>query len=432
MSTGADLRRLEHRMTYVRWFGVVFGALSIGTDTGPAPDHATEVAWTLLALLALGSVAIWAALERLDSERTGSRLNHFGFAFDAVVIASFVWLYAYEEPSNTWALLFIIPMEGALRYRLHGAFIGAGVMALLLLPYNWHVAELHGQPFDLNGYIFVTGLGSLIAGIAGTMANNWYEQKVAFEKQSIQLAEADRLKDRFLAVTSHEIRGPLTAVLGALEVVTKRKARLTNEQRDRFLEMGYRQAEHLARLVDDLTITSKIQSHQLGLDARWAELEKIVAEALDAAAAKRRNHQLEVFTEPVACEVDPNRLGQVVRNLVENAYKYTPDRSRVSVTARRSDDGIAITVADTGEGIPASKRDDLFRAFSRIEETSAGKEGVGLGLYVVSQLVAAMGGRIDLTSSLRGTSFHIQIPCATRIAAAAPFELLGQDEQLSG
>jgi two-component system sensor histidine kinase KdpD len=101
----------------------------------------------------------------------------------------------------------------------------------------------------------------------------------------------------------------------------------------------------------------------------------------------------------------------VIRNLVENAYKYTPDRTRVAVTAKAVDGGLLLEVADDGEGIPPGKRDELFEAFSRIEETAAGQEGVGLGLYVVSQLVAAMDGRIDLASSSRGTSFSISIPC---------------------
>jgi signal transduction histidine kinase len=83
----------------------------------------------------------------------------------------------------------------------------------------------------------------------------------------------------------------------------------------------------------------------------------------------------------------------------------------VAVSAKAVDQGLLLEVADDGDGIPPGKRDQLFEAFSRIEETAAGQEGVGLGLYVVSQLVAAMDGRIDLSSSSRGTTFSIVIPC---------------------
>jgi len=261
----------------------------------------------------------------------------------------------------------------------------------------------------------VVGMSVLIAGITGSMANQWRAQSAALEQQSLKLAEVDQLKDRFLAITSHEIRGPLTAIIAGVDTVRKRLENLSPEQHDRLLEMVASQGHQLARLVDDLQITSQIQSNQLALHPAWTDLERNIHQALEAAVAKRRHHQLEVFVEPIECLVDASRIGQIVRNLVENAYKYTPDRTRVAVTAKRVSAGIEIEVTDEGPGIPAEKRDKLFEAFARIEETSAGQEGVGLGLYVVSQLVAAMKGRIDIASSARGTSFTIELPCDSRL-----------------
>jgi two-component system sensor histidine kinase KdpD len=175
--------------------------------------------------------------------------------------------------------------------------------------------------------------------------------------------------------------------------------------------MVYLQGHQLDRLVEDLMISAEVESGGLTISPQWVELEPAIKRALDAADAKRRAHLLEVFVEPLRAEIDPYRISQVIRNLVENAYKYTPDRTRVAVSAKAIDGGLSLQVADDGEGIPPGKRDQLFEAFSRIEETAAGQEGVGLGLYVVSQLVAAMDGRIDLSSSSRGTTFSISIPC---------------------
>ena len=253
----------------------------------------------------------------------------------------------------------------------------------------------------------------LIAGITGSMANQWQSQSDALERQTLKLAEVDKLKDRFLAITSHEIRGPLTAIIAGVETVRKRVESLTPEQHDRLLEMVASQGHQLARLVDDLQITSQIQSNQLALHPRWTDLERTIEQALEAAASKRRHHQLEVFVEPMECEVDASRIGQIVRNLVENAYKYTADGDARLGHGEARLGGVEIEVTDEGAGIPAEKRDKLFEAFSRIEETTAGQEGVGLGLYVVSQLVAAMKGRIDIASSARGTRFTIGIPCET-------------------
>ena len=112
---------------------------------------------------------------------------------------------------------------------------------------------------------------------------------------------------------------------------------------------------------------------------------------------------------------------------MENAYKYSDDRSNVAVTVAAADDGITLDVADDGPGIPADKRRQLFEAFSRIDETAAGQEGVGLGLYVVSQLVGAMHGRIDLRSSASGTTFSIFVPCKRTIAGQRPLEVVREN-----
>jgi two-component system sensor histidine kinase KdpD len=276
------------------------------------------------------------------------------------------------------------------------------------------VARIHDAGFDWPTYVFVVCVSTLIGAVAGTMAEGWHRQSVALEEQGQRLAELDRLKDRFLASTSHELRGPLTAIIGGIDTVIQRADRITPEQRERMLEMVSNQSHQLARLVEDLLVTSQAQSHKLSLRVEVAPLEPTVAQALDAANAHRRDHHLDLFVEPVRCEIDPARIAQIVRNLVENAYKYSPERSRVSVTARTTSDGISIAVADRGPGIPEAKRDELFEAFSRIDETATGREGVGLGLYVVSQLVEVMGGRIDLLSSPKGTTFTIHIPCGVQ------------------
>lgn len=417
MTSGlAQLQRLEQRMTYVRWFALVFGAISLLIITEPPPGHALRNAWLLMTALGIGSFAIWGASGRVEQEEQHLKLSAAAFAFDALIVMGVVWVFAYETVYTTWMLLFILPLEGALRYRLRGALFATGLVGAFFLVQSAHRADLLGEPFDYQTWVFVVGMTSLIAGVTGSMANQWHEKTLAYESQSLKLAEVDRLKDRFLAITSHEIRGPLTAIIAGIDTVRKRRARLTPEQTEKLLEMVASQAHQLARLVDDLQVTSQLQSGQLTLDVHPADLEDTINQALEAAASKRRQHHLQVFVSPLNCEIDPARVGQIVRNLVENAYKYTPDETKVSLTAAADGSGIVIEVSDEGPGIPADKRDQMFKAFSRIQETAAGQEGVGLGLYVVSQLVGAMKGRIDVASSERGTTFTIRIPCRTSSA----------------
>lgn len=412
-----QLQQLEQRMTYVRWFGVLFGLASVAVEPQGAVDPSAQTrGYALVIALLIGSLLIWGLNNRLNHERDQERLGLLGFIFDIAVVSGIVFNFAQEPQYISWALLFVLPLEGALRYQLKGALASVGYVAVFFVVQSIERAALIGGPFDFDTYIFVVCMAALIALVTGTMANQWMAQARAYEMQSLKLAEVDELKDRFLAITSHEIRGPLTAIIAGVDTVRKRKDKLTAEQQDRLLEIVYLQGHQLARLVDDLQITSQVTSGQLTLEPEWADLQPTVNQALEAAASKRRDHHLEVFVEPLSCEMDASRIGQIVRNLVENAYKYTPAATRVSVTGRAESRGFSLEVKDEGKGIPADKRDLLFKAFSRIEETAAGQEGVGLGLYVVSQLVNAMKGRIDLTSSEAGTSFNISIPCDTRRA----------------
>jgi signal transduction histidine kinase len=407
-------------MTYVRWFGVLFGFASLTIQSeAPISTDALIRGYALIVILLVGSLFIWGMNNRLHSEADQSRLGVLGFFFDIAVVSGIVFTFAPEDPYITWALLFVLPLEGALRYQLKGALATVAYVAAFFFVQSIQRAALLDTEFDVDTYVFVVCMATLIAAVTGSMANQWRAQSEAFQQQSLQLAEVDELKDRFLAITSHEIRGPLTAIIAGVDTVRKRKDRLTAEQEDRLLEMVYLQGHQLARLVDDLQITSQITSGQLTLHPEWADLQPTVNQALEAAASKRRHHQLEIFIEPLSCNVDASRIGQIVRNLVENAYKYTPDNTRVSVTGRAVSRGMELEVSDLGKGIPADKRDLLFKAFSRIEETSAGQEGVGLGLYVVSQLVNAMKGRIDLSSSEAGTTFIIFVPCETRRSETA-------------
>lgn len=229
---------------------------------------------------------------------------------------------------------------------------------------------------------------------------------------SARLVELDGLRERLIAITSHEIRGPLTAMIAAAEAMRRRGENLSLEERSRLLEMISQQGNQLARLAEDLMLSSEVEVG-LAIRPEMTELEQTVQRALEAATTKRRSHQLEIFVEPIRCEIDGYRVSQVLRNLIENAYKYTPDTTRVTVTGRAVDGGVELEVADDGPGIALDHRDQLFEAFRRMEETTAGKEGVGLGLYVVSQLATAMKARLDLSSSSRGTTFTIRIPCRT-------------------
>ncbi|MDQ3940876.1 MAG: ATP-binding protein [Actinomycetota bacterium] len=396
-------RRLEQTLLLLRAGGLIAGSAAL------AQEGFTQRAFAavLLTVLVSGSIAIAILLTRATTAPGLRRLGQAAFTFDALVIGGAVWAWGVQAAP----LLLFLPVEGALRYRLRGGIGAATAVGLFFAVMTSDVARSTGQQINIAQFLFISALAFAIGALIGAIVDNWHERSEVIEQNSARLFEMDRLKDRFIAVTSHEIRGPLTAMITAVDTVRIRWEQIPAERRDHLLEMVYLQGHQLDRLVEDLMISAEVQSGGVTLHPRWEDLELVVKRAVDASASKRRSHLLEVFIDPVRAEIDPYRTSQILRNLVENAYKYTPDRTRVAVTAKAVNGGIQFEVADEGEGIPPEKRDQLFEAFTRIEEAAAGQEGLGLGLYVVSQLVAAMEGRIDLSSSTRGTTFSIFIPC---------------------
>jgi signal transduction histidine kinase len=276
-------------------------------------------------------------------------------------------------------------------------------------------------------WVFVGAALLLAVGIAIGVATQRRKQLEA-KKYAARLVELDALRDRYVAITSHEIRGPLTAIIAGIDAIRRSPNQLEEPQRVRLLDMIAEQGRQLSRLVDDLMISSELEANELAIQPEPTDLEQAVDRALEAAATRRRAHQLEVFIEPLRCDIDGFRVSQMMRNLIENAYKYTPDKTTIRVSGRSVEGGIELEVADQGPGIPVEQRDKLFEAFSRMRETAAGKQGVGLGLYVVSQLSAAMDAQLDLTSSTRGTTFTIRIPCRYEQIPHRRMGIISQEE----
>ncbi|MGI8790198.1 MAG: sensor histidine kinase [Actinomycetota bacterium] len=407
MSSVADVQDVERRAGAVRTCVAVLAAVA-------AVAAGAGVAAVALLLFTLGGAgALWIGAGRFsDSERL-HQLGICAWVFDALALSGFAALLQGQGIASAGALLVLVPLEGGLRYGLRGTAAGsAGVAVAALLT--------GGGPI----YTLVCIAAAAAGGVTVAEASQRWRARVEAEVvRSRRLVEIDQLKDRFLAVTSHEIRGPLTAVITGIDTIWRRSARLSEDQRTQLLEMVSGQAHQMARLVEDLMITSYLQAGDLQLKPEWTELRTVVTQALDSAASKRRSHRLEVFIEPIRAEIDASRLDQVVRNLVENAYKYTPEMTSVSVGVKRVRQGVLLEISDEGPGIPDDKRGALFDAFSRIEQTTTGQEGVGLGLFVVSQVVAAMGGHIDLASSSHGTTFTISIPCSAETSSHDPADL---------
>jgi signal transduction histidine kinase len=231
-------------------------------------------------------------------------------------------------------------------------------------------------------------------------------------EQNQQLLETDRLKDEFVALISHDLRTPLTSIMGYLELLGD--GRLTDDQRS-YLEIVDRNADRLLRLVNDLLFVARLEAGQLELRPSELDLAAIVRQSVSEAEprAAAKGIALSCTADGVAAvQADKGRIFQLLDNLVSNAIKFTPEGGDVEVSVARVNGTVQLEVADTGIGIDANELHQLFERFFRAS-TAAQRQipGTGLGLYIARAIVEAHGGSIAVESEPgHGTSFRIDLP----------------------
>jgi PAS domain S-box-containing protein len=237
-----------------------------------------------------------------------------------------------------------------------------------------------------------------------------------------ELAEADRRKDEFLAMLSHELRNPLAAISGAFELL---ESNGDPEQAAWSMEVIDRQVAHLSRLVDDLLDVSRITRGKIRLRRRVVDVAGVMQGAVEAVRPllDERRHRLRVSVAPgtMWLDVDPTRLEQVLSNLLGNAAKYTDAGGQVDFSASLEGGEVVIRVRDTGIGIPADQLSQVFELFAQGDRTLARSEGgLGIGLTLARELTEMHGGTVSASSEGegRGSEFAIRLPAAGRPEAA--------------
>jgi PAS domain S-box-containing protein len=226
--------------------------------------------------------------------------------------------------------------------------------------------------------------------------------------------QAERQKDEFLGVVSHELKTPLTAVLGALDLLEEQHAAGLSPAARQMVAIAQQNGERLRRLVEDILDADRLRSGTLTMRREPLQLAALLAEALAAhepyAAAFGVRLRLEPPATGTVVTADRDRLLQVLANLLSNAVKFSGRGSEVTARAGCDAGRAWIEVEDRGPGIPESFRDRMFERFAQAGAASArATVGTGLGLYITRQLVEAMGGTIELRPS-GATTFRVELP----------------------
>lgn len=306
-------------------------------------------------------------------------------------------------------------------YVCRGARLALDGPALVLLRF---------QARDAAGDAFVL-LGQQVAALREEVKRRCAAEdalrrsEAALRERARDAESASRIKDEFLAALSHELRTPLSAVLGWVTLL--RQGRIPEDRRARALEVIERNARVQAQLIEELLDVSRIITGRLRLSVRQLDPIHVVEAALDAVrpAAEARGIRLHATLDPQAGPImgDPDRLQQVVWNLLDNAVKFTPKGGAVQVLLERVASSVGLTVRDTGQGIDPEFLPHVFERF-RQQESGLHRPhgGLGLGLSIAKSLVEQHGGaiRVESEGAGRGATFVVRLPRASVRAEPAP------------
>jgi len=231
-----------------------------------------------------------------------------------------------------------------------------------------------------------------------------------FREMTHRLAESQRRERNFLMVVSHELRTPVTAIRGHVDALREGLAD-DAEGREASLDVIRAETDRLTRLVRDVLDLARMEAHQFTLEEQEVELKRLLEQAYQnfTEEARRRgiDYECSLGTNPII-STDGDRVLQIVSNLLDNAFAWTPDGGRIALELASANGSISVSVSDSGPGIGPEEQERIFRPF-----WSRAGDGTGLGLAIARQLAQALGGELALDSEIgKGSRFELRLPTA--------------------
>ncbi len=244
-----------------------------------------------------------------------------------------------------------------------------------------------------------------------TVIHNAYQELL---RQNKQLKDLDLAKNRFIAMTTHELRTPLSAVVASAEIL-KLKLFDTPEQHDEFVEMIYTQGQHMLELVNDILDFAKIQANRMDYYVEQHELAALTKNEIESLKPMAEAAHVQLFlNQPdyeTGCYFDELRMRQIVANIINNAIKYNRSGGKVDIFFVNTPSTVELHVKDTGPGIAEGDQAKVFNEFETLGKVANHSKGTGLGMPISQRMIRAMGGDIALKSTVGvGTEFWITVP----------------------
>ncbi len=293
------------------------------------------------------------------------------------------------------------------------------VMPVRFEPYAVGVLRLGVSTSIVNALIrksiqtllVLASFSLVFAFLAYRLRENTHELALA----NARLADLDRAKSEFLGVVSHELRTPLTSINGFLRTILERGEQVTQARRLEYLKIMQRETTRLIALVNDLLDITNIELGHYQLERTRTDISALANGVVDSMLALHPQAKvvLKGCDEPRLIDADGDKLKQVFINLLNNAIKYSPPSAQVIVEVRQEQDGVEISVTDSGPGIAGRHMEHLFEKFYRVpqEGPDPGPKGSGLGLAISKKIVELHGGAITVRSAVgEGSRFQFWVP----------------------
>jgi PAS domain S-box-containing protein len=244
----------------------------------------------------------------------------------------------------------------------------------------------------------------------------FYEYRREIEQQNIQLKKADQLKTDFLNVTSHELRTPMSAIKGYVQIILKQALGQISDEQKKALDVVLRNTDRLDALIQDILDISRLESGTMKFIVEHIEIRKMLDEIVETMQPYANQKEIKINTQMEddlpELTADKERIKQVIINIVHNAVKFSSTDSIINIRTRKEQDNILFEIQDFGKGIPQDQQEKVFEMFYQVDSGADRKfGGVGLGLAISRGIVVSNGGKIWVESIVgEGSTFKFTLP----------------------
>lgn len=390
---------------------VVAGLLVAYVAAYEVPRGFEEPAGARIVAFCLLFVLFASAIAQMTGAIAASRIWYL--AVDVAVAIALLGVFAFDPLEHLFYPAVAVIVEAALLVGLGTALVSWAALALGYTLREVLAYSFLEVPSDPAGVVLRLATAFGVALVVGSLVEAGRATKAysSEREETERLKEIDQMKTAFLAAVSHDLKNPLTAILGFSTTLERRLDRLPPERVLEFLGHITRSAHRLQKMVDDLLDMDRMERGILQPNLSPTDMPALVRGIIDE--VDLAGHPIKVTAGDLTMEVDPPKVERIVENLITNAIKYTPAGTPIEVRIEPREEGAMIAVDDRGPGIPGDLKKKIFEAFQRGPDAPNKAKGSGVGLSLVARFAELHGGRAWVEDRPGGgSSFRVYFPGA--------------------